>query len=143
MNFLSIFLCFFTAAEYKAYWVLTAKNPPGNKFLTNVGSVAAIFNGMRFIWSALLDKFPYKVVYGTLLVIEIIIGFTIPFVVDYKWLYAIWVCLAYLCLGGHFTLVPNELKQLFGPKTTQLYAYMYTYAGIAGVVDSMLCIFIM
>jgi hypothetical protein len=65
---------------------------------------------MRFIWSALLDKFPYKVVYGTLLVIEIIIGFSIPFVVDFKWVYGVSVCLAYLCLGGHFTLVPNELK---------------------------------
>jgi len=77
-----------------------------------------VFNGMRWVWSAMLDHFTYKVVYSVLLTVEIILGITFPFVVQHKWLYAVWICLGYWCLGGHFTLVPNEMKKVFGGKTT-------------------------
>lgn len=91
----------------------------------------------------MLDYFSYKVVYGIMLSLQIFIGCTMPSVVDYKWVYGVWICLGYLCLGGHFTLVPNEMKKVFGEKTTQLYSYLYTYGGITGVVESLLQIFVM
>jgi hypothetical protein len=117
MNFLSIFLGLFVANEYKVFW-LTAKVPPSDSFTSRVGSLGLVFNGMRFIWSALLDHFSYKTVYGFLLSIEIIIGCTFPSIREIDWLYTVWICLGYLCLGGHFTLVPNEMKKIFGGKTT-------------------------
>jgi hypothetical protein len=73
---------------------------------------------MRFIWSALLDHYSYKFVYGSMLCLEIILGCTFPFAVENKWVYSVYICLGYLCLGGHFTLVPNQLKKVFGGKTT-------------------------
>ena len=117
MNFLSIFLGLFIANEYKVYW-LNSKYAPSDHFITRVGSLGNFFNGMRFISSALLDHYSYKKVYGILLTVEIIIGFTFPFVVKNDAVYVTWICLGYLCLGGHFTLVPNECKKIFGSKTT-------------------------
>lgn len=38
-------------------------------YLTEVGSFASIFGSLRFIWSAALDHYSYKKVYGTLLVL--------------------------------------------------------------------------
>jgi hypothetical protein len=41
----------------------------GDNFLGVVGSVGAAFNSIRFVWSAALDKYSYKVVYGILLIL--------------------------------------------------------------------------
>lgn len=142
MNFFSIFLGLFIANEYKLFWQ-NAKNPPGDQFTSSVGSIGSVFNGMRFIWSALLDHFEYKTVYGILLVLEISLGVTYPLIIDEKWLVGIWICLGYWCLGGHFTLVPNEMKKIFGANTTQLYSYFYTYGGITGIVECVLQILVM
>ena len=137
MNFFSIFLGLFIANEYKVYWIASGY-APGDHFVTRVSSLGNFFNGMRFIWSALLDHYSYKVVYGIMLTIEIVIGFSFPYVVQNTGVYVTWICLGYLCLGGHFTLVPNECKKIFGKDTTQLYSYLYSYAGVTGVTECML-----
>lgn len=142
MNFFSIFFGLFVANEYKVYW-LQYGNAPGDKFVSMIGSLGTLFNGMRFIWSTLLDYYPYKIVYGVMLTMEIILGFTFPFVVTNNIVYPIYICLGFLCLGGHFTLVPNECKRIFGPKTTELYSYLYSYAGITGVTECVLQICVM
>lgn len=68
MNFFSVFLGYFITNEYKVYW-FTANDPPSDHFIAIVGSIGSIFNGLRFVWSAALDYYPYKVVYGTMLTI--------------------------------------------------------------------------
>jgi len=95
-----------------------------------VGSVAALFNSLRFIWSAFLDKYSYKVVYGTLLCIQILLALSIKLAVTNKIFYAIWVCLALFCEGGHFTLVPNILRKIFGDQATSLYGIAFSYTGL-------------
>ena len=55
----------------------------------------------------------------------------------------IWICLGYFCLGGHFTLTPNEMKKVFGEPATQLYSYLYMCFGITGVLEVVLQIFVM
>lgn len=137
MNFLSVFIGLFVVNEYKVYW-LNAKNPPGDRFVSMIGSLGTIFNGARFIWSALLDYLPYKVVYGVLLTIEITVGLTYPYIIDSEILVATYICLGYWCLGGHYTLIPNEMKKLFGDNTTQLYSYLFTFSGITGIVEVIL-----
>ena len=106
MNTCSVFIGLFIAAEWKVYWQ-TATNAPTDHFMATAGSFGSVFNGMRFVWSWLLDYYSYKSVYGALLVIEIIVGVTMPFLLTHKWLYTVWICLGYWCLGGHFTLLPN------------------------------------
>jgi len=108
MNFLSIFYGFFMVNNFKTYPENT-DHPALNDdhYLTSVGSAASVFNASRFIWSGALDRFSYKKVYGVLLTIQIVTSATIPLISDSKVLYAMWVCLALFCEGGHFSLVPN------------------------------------
>jgi len=48
--------------------------------------------------------------------------------------YAVWVCGALFCEGGHFTLVPNILKKIYGDQATSLYGIMLTYTGLSALV---------
>lgn len=142
MNTCSVFIGLFIAAEWKVYWQ-TATNAPTDHFMATAGSFGSVFNGMRFIWSWLLDHYSYKAVYGTLLVVEITVGVTMPFLLSRKWLYTVWICVGYWCLGGHFTLLPNQVKKVFGGNATQLYSIIYTYIGIAGITESVLQVFVL
>jgi len=48
-------------------------------------------------------------------------------------LYAIWICGMLLCEGGHFTIVPNVLKKIYGEKATSLYGILFSYTGVCAV----------
>lgn len=83
-----------------------------------VASIGAIFNSARFLWSWALDYYSYRLVYGTLLVTQIILNCTIFFVNSNAFFYAVWICVFMFCEGGHFVLAPNILKKIFGSKAT-------------------------
>ena len=65
MQSLSILFAYYVVNVYKPYGfeVPTLDN---DKFLTLVGSISAIFNGLRFVWSGSLDKINFRLVYGFL-----------------------------------------------------------------------------
>lgn len=46
----------------------------------------------------------------------------------------VWICLALYCEGGHFTLVPNILKKIFGDQATSLYGITLTYTGLTSLI---------
>ena len=48
--------------------------------------------------------------------------------------YLIWICAALFCEGGHFTLVPNVLKKIYGDQATSLYGITLTYTGLSSLV---------
>lgn len=98
-----------------------------------LGSFAAICNSIRFLWSWATDYVPYKIVYAFMLCIQIVLNFTIKLVAKNQALYAIWICGMLLCEGGHFTLVPNVLKKIYGEKATQLYGILFSYTGLCSV----------
>ena len=131
MGFFSFFLGSFTVGSYKTFGEIN--NLP-ESYLTIIGSVGSIFNAIRFIWSGLLDRYSYKVVYGTLLVLQIIFGTLIIFCKKSEGLYAICYCMIMFCEGGHFTIVPNVLKQIFGDKATQLYSFAFSYTGAMSLI---------
>jgi hypothetical protein len=66
MSTLSFFLGTFVAGSYKAYGIQLGFEEGE---LTLVGSLGALFNALRFVWSGLLDTFSYKKVYGSLLLL--------------------------------------------------------------------------
>jgi hypothetical protein len=103
-------------------------------YLTEVGSFASIFGSLRFIWSAALDHYSYKKVYGTLLVLQTSLAFTYYFAAKNRTMYAAWVCLTIWCEAGHFTIVPNILKIIYGKQATSLYGVIFTYTGICGTM---------
>ena len=103
-------------------------------YLAWLGSIAAVCNSIRFVWSLATDHFSYRLVYGVLLCIQICINLTMPLISENRALYFIWVCILLLCEGGHFTLVPNVLKKIYGEKGTSLYGIMFSYTGICAIL---------
>lgn len=104
-----------------------------DQFLTKVGSISALFNAARFVWSGALDKYSFKKVYGALLSIQITCAFTIKLTEESRIGFATLVCLTLFCIGGHFALFPNVLKQVFGKQATFLYGIMFTGTGLASL----------
>ena len=132
MNTLSVISGFFAVNNFKKYGQLNGLT--NENYLAWLGSAAAVCNSIRFIWSYATDHFSYKVVFGVLLVMQIILDFTIPLVAESSGLYAIWISLLLLCEGGHFTLVPNILKKIYGEKGTALYGIAFSYTGICSIM---------
>ena len=127
----SFFLGTFTVSNYKAFGEV---NNLGENFLTTIGSIGAFFATIRFIWSGLLDTYSYRKVYGALLCVQIVSGICIVLFSHIKWVYAFFYSMILFCEGGHFTLVPNILKQIFGPKATQLYGFAFSYTGFTSLL---------
>ena len=105
-----------------------------DSFLTLVSSVSALFNAARFAWSGALDKFAFKKVYAVLLVIQIILACTIKLTEKSRISFAAMVCLVLFCIGGHFALFPNVLKQMYGKQATVLYGLCFTGTGLASIL---------
>lgn len=85
-----------------------------DEYLTWVGSAGSVFTSLRFLWSAALDTKSYKLIYGILLMTQIVLALTMFVAVSNKTTYMLWICGALFCEGGHFTLVPNVLKKIYG-----------------------------
>lgn len=66
MNVLSIAYGNFLLGSAKSWGEVTFNS---DEYLSLVLSFAYLFQAMRFIWSVLLDRYSYKAVYGTMLVI--------------------------------------------------------------------------
>lgn len=133
MNLLSVIPGFFTVSNFKHFAQLNdIKN---ETYLAWVGSAAAVFNAIRFIWSLATDYFSYKSVYTVLLLMQIVLCFTMVLVDDSPALFAIWVSLILFCEGGHFTMVPNVLKKIYGAENgTALYGIAFSFSGISAIL---------
>ena len=103
-----------------------------------VGSIASLCGGLRFAWSLLIDRYPYKIIYGILLVIQIILAFTLSFVNKSKGLFMTWICLCLFCEGGHFTLYPTMMAKIFGDYASMVYGIGMSFAGISSIFSSLL-----
>ena len=106
--------------------------------MTLVNSISAIFNALRFIWSGALDKLPFKYVYGVLVLIQISIASSMSLTAQNKVSYMVVVCLVLFCVGGHFALFPNVVRQIYGRQATFLYGWMMTGTGIASLLIEVL-----
>lgn len=99
-----------------------------------VGSAAQILNCIRFFWSGLTDHFSYKVVYGSLCAMQVVLDFALPLSARNSWTYAICVSMIMFCEGGHFTLLPNVLKKIYGDQGTALYGIAFSYTGVCAIL---------
>ena len=64
MSMCSVMTGYFTVANYKTYGQLNGLID--DNYLAFLGSIAAVCNTIRFIWSSALDCISYKLVYGLL-----------------------------------------------------------------------------
>lgn len=104
-----------------------------DEFLTLVSSISALFNAARFVWSGALDRLNFKKVYGFLLVLQILLALSIRLTEKSRVTFGAMVCLVLFCIGGHFALFPNLLKQIYGKQATVLYGVLFTGTGLASL----------
>lgn len=81
MNFLSVLIGLFIIGSSKAYGEATIGN---EEFLTIAATISSVFNIFRFVWSFLLEKYGFKVIYGVLLSIQLVIGVALPLLTTYS-----------------------------------------------------------
>lgn len=104
--------------------------------LTLAYIVGSTLNGIfRVVCAAMLDKIGFKKIYGTLLVLQIILSATITLVVKWnKWVYVIWVATSYSCLGGNFSTFPAATSKIFGLQQGGLiYSVVFIGNGISSL----------
>ena len=132
MNALSIMTGLFTVTNYKTYAQANGIND--DNYFARLGAVASVCNSIRFIWSAGLDCAPYKLVYGILLGMQILLNFSMPLVSHRRGAYGLYVSLIMFCEGAHFSLVPNVLKKIYGDRATSVFGLMFSFSGLCSLL---------
>lgn len=113
------------------------------EFITLTGAIAGVFAGIRLHWGPFVEKYTYKRVYGTILAIQIILGFSFPdFGSQYKGTFLIYVSTIFFCEGAHFTLMPIMISRLFGEQATMVYAFGFSFSGVSSLITSLLVVFV-
>jgi hypothetical protein len=136
MSMLTIFFGTFIVGSYKSYGEQYIHD---ESFLAFTGAVASVFACLRFIWSFLLDKYSFKAVYGTMVVIQTVLALTFPLITamhspSKKYLFMLWVALSFWTEGGHFTVIPAVYKKMFGDQGSRVFGFGFSFIGIASLV---------
>lgn len=102
----------YIAFNYKEYGASVIKD---DAFLTLSGSFGAIANGVsRFIWGALFDILPFKVL---LTIIELILlgqAVSFSFVADQRVFWMIYIVSIYFAYGGLYAVFPSITYKIYG-----------------------------
>ena len=109
--------------------------------MTVAGSIGALVNGIsRLVIGNFQDKVGFSFIYKIILVFELIVcAFITTIVQTNGWLYTIWVCFGYLCLGAHFIMIPLAMTSIFGLKSGgQLASMTYLSRGLSALVGTIL-----
>ncbi len=133
----------FTIGNYKVFGqqpenLTTLADKDG--FLTLIGSIAALFNGLgRIAWGFLADKIGYKKTMYAMFGSQAVLMIILPFVGGSATMFFIVVNLIYFCFGGNFSLYPTATADTFGVKNLgPNYGIVFTAYGIAGISGALL-----
>jgi MFS family permease len=125
---------------FKKFGLETIKD---DHFLTVVGSVSAVFGGLRFLWSHLVDRYSFKLSYTIVLCVNVIFGGTLVLVRDSKALFLIWVSMIVWAEGAHFALVPTICAKSFGKHASIVYGVAFSFGAFSQIVSSVLVRFML
>ena len=91
------------------------------------------------IWGFLLDKFKFKKIMIVITIIEIIVGSTIYFMVEYQIIYIIELLFVALCIGGSFSIIIPAFIDIFGLIIgPELYGLSLIFISIANLLGPIL-----
>jgi hypothetical protein len=65
-----------------------------------------------------------------MVVLEVTFGILIVVFRESTVMYGVCYCVIMFCEGGHFTIMPNQMKALFGLQATTLYGIFFSFASI-------------
>lgn len=87
-------------------------------FLTTVGSISAVFNLLgRIFWGIVADVTSYKFALVCVFGMMTCLLLTLDLVtIAGQWMYLVWVCALFFCVGGVFSLFPAGVSSCFGQK---------------------------
>lgn len=94
--------------------------------------IFAAINGIfRFIWGFLFDKFSFRLLMSIILVIQIIVAMTIPFIAEFVYVYIVENVFMAACLSGSFTLLAPIYNKTFGrAEGARLFGIIGPFIGI-------------
>lgn len=103
----------FVSSLYKQFGL---ENEVDDHFLAAVGSVAAFFNLLgRILWGLLADVVTYK--FALVLQVGVMTCLLLTLyitTVGGKWMFMIWVCGLFFCIGGNYSIFPAAIARSFG-----------------------------
>lgn len=143
MSFFSVLIGLYIIGSSKAYGEATIGN---EAFLTIAATSASIFNIFRFIWSSLMEKYGFKLIYAVLLAIQLVISVMLPLLTKYspqstftQYFFLIAVGVSQLTEGGHFVLVPTIFAKVFGVDGgMRVYSVGFCFCGLASLCNTVL-----
>ena len=149
-KFIQMFLMMFCSASYGYLISANFKNygvtfPNVNDhFLNFVGSVGAICNGgSRLFWGIINQKFPFRGLYFTILLIQIFLNSTLSSVADNNAAYMTWVCMSLAMEGSHFVIFPALCAKVFGTNTgTRAYGFLFFSCFLANLGQFLIVTFL-
>lgn len=108
-------------------------------FLATVGSVSAIFNSAgSLILGVFADKFNYKA--GLVCLTAVMSSLLLTFyasVMAGKWMFFVWVCGLFFCVGGLFTLFPTAVARSFGSRHFAInYGILFTANSVSATLNA-------
>lgn len=111
-----------------------------DRFLTLIGSVAAVVNGgMRIFWSSLLDYYPFRKVNSFLMLIQVVTIATIVPASQNKGTYMLVVALGNMTEGAIAAIIPTLTLQKFGLiRGHDVYSYIYSAFGLSALLGSII-----
>lgn len=142
MTLASFQLAIFLIGSSKAYGQATI-NAEG--FLAFSATFSSIFSIFRFVWSFSLERYSYKAIYGTLLVIQLIMGLVLPFLTWYapsslftKIFFFFVDCSSKMTMGGHMVLVPTIFAKIYGADGgMRVFSVGFSFATICSLINSL------
>ena len=106
---ISFFQLFYGYYLLNVFKTLGAKTISNDQFLTLIGSVSSLFNGIsKIFWSSLLDYFSFNRVFRTLVCLQLFLIATLLWSAQFPYLYMINVSLSVMCVGAMTSVLPTE-----------------------------------
>lgn len=137
-----LFFGYYYSNVYKTYG---NKYINDDQFLTTVGATAGLLNGcFKLVWASALDFFPFRRIYGGLIVLEISLIFLVQIAVYSRAAFFISTCLIFMCDGSLTSMLPALTVSQFGiERGPQVYGYMFSVFGVAALSSTLLFSFSM
>ena len=134
-----IIVCFFyTANTNHAYGVEQGFD---ESFLAILGSVCFISGMLRFLCSLLMDIAGYKVAYGTMLILQMILCLTFNFIKNYKPAFFIYICMMIFLGEGHFVIIPTIISLIFAEQAPVVYGVSFSLNAVSSLTCSAILYF--
>ena len=102
----------FIAFNYKEYGQTKLTN---DSFLTLIGSLGAIFNGIgRVFWGIIFDRYSFRMISAVINFILMGCAIAAPYMVKNEVTYLVVVCIIYFNYGACYSLYPALTMRTFG-----------------------------